>query len=562
MNKGLRSRLAQYGDEEFALFLRRGFLKGAGYTDEALNLPIVGVLSTASDFNPCHGTAARLAEAVSRGVRMAGALPFVFPTVSLHEAFTYPTSMLLRNLMAMDVEEMLKALPLDAVVMIGGCDKTIPAELMGAVSADVPSIVLPVGSMLAGHHEGTRLGACTDCRRLWAQHRAGTIADADLNRAHDQLMPTSGTCMVMGTAATMACIAETLGFTLPGAATAPAVSSERMRIAEASGKRAAEMAVSGAPTPRQLLTKTALRNAAVILQTTSGSTNALVHLAAIAGRAGLSFDLAEFDQIGRNVPVLVNLKPAGQFFVEDLHAGGGLPALWRRLSGKLDLSAPTVTGETLGDIVARWPAYTDDEVIRPLDRPVHPNEAIAILSGNLAPQGAAIKLAAATKALFTHQGPALVFDSLADLEARIDDPDLPVTADTVLVLRNAGPVGAPGMPEAGALPIPRKLGSRGVTDMVRISDARMSGTAFGTVVLHIAPEAAAGGPLALVRDGDLIRLDTPARKIELLVDDAELARRKAGWKAPEKPRRGYARLYVERVTQANQGCDFDFLACE
>jgi dihydroxy-acid dehydratase len=559
MKKGLRSRLAQYGDEEFALFLRRGFLKGAGFTDESLDLPIVGVLSTASDFNPCHGTAGRLAEAVSRGVRMAGALPFVFPTISLHEAFTYPTSMLLRNLMSMDVEEMLKALPLDSVVMIGGCDKTIPAELMGAVSADVPSIVLPVGSMLAGRHEGTRLGACTDCRRLWAQHRAGTIADNDLNRAHDQLMPTSGTCMVMGTAATMACIAETLGFTLPGAATAPAVSSDRMRIAEATGKRAAEMAVSGTPTPRQLLTKTALRNAAVILQTTSGSTNALVHLAAIAGRAGLQFDLAEFDNVGRDVPVLVNLKPAGQFFIEDFHAGGGVPALWRRLKDKLDLTAPTVNGETLGDIVARWPAYTDDEVIRPINKPIYPNEAIAVLTGNLAPQGAAIKLAAATPKLFKHQGPALVFNSLADLEERIDDPNLPVTADTVLVLRNAGPIGAPGMPEAGALPIPKKLGSKGVTDMVRISDARMSGTAFGTVVLHITPEASAGGPLALVRDGDIIKLDVTARRIELLVDEAELAKRRKEWKAPEKPKRGYTRLYVERVTQADKGCDFDFL---
>jgi dihydroxy-acid dehydratase len=562
MKKGLRSRLAQYGDEEFALFLRRGFLKGAGYTDESLDLPIVGVLSTASDFNPCHGTAAKLAEAVSRGVRMAGALPFVFPTVSLHEAFTYPTSMLLRNLMAMDVEEMLKALPLDSAVLIGGCDKTIPAELMGAVSADVPSIVLPVGSMLAGRHEGTRLGACTDCRRLWASFRAGKLDETNLNRAHDQLMPTSGTCMVMGTAATMACIAETLGFTLPGAATAPAVSSDRMRIAEATGKRAAEMAVSGTPTPRQLLTKAALRNAATVLQTTSGSTNALVHLAAIAGRAGLTFDLAEFDKIGRDVPVLVNLKPAGEFFVEDLHAGGGLPALWRRLGDKLDLSAATVNGETLGDVVARWPAYTDDDVIRPLHNPVHPSEAIAILSGNLAPQGAAIKLASATASLFKHEGPALVFDSLADLEARIDDPDLPVTPESVLVLRNAGPVGAPGMPEAGALPIPKKLGAKGITDMVRISDARMSGTAFGTVVLHIAPEAAAGGPLALVRDGDIIRLDAPARKIELMVDDAELARRRTGWKPPPKPKRGYTRLYVERVTQADKGCDFDFLAGE
>ena len=559
MKKGLRSRLAQYGDEEFALFLRRGFLKGAGFTDDALERPIVGVLSTASDFNPCHATAARLAEAVARGVRMAGALPFVFPTISLHEAFTFPTSMLLRNLMAMDVEEMLRALPLDAVVLIGGCDKTIPAELMGAVSANMPAIVLPVGSMLAGRHEGTRLGACTDCRRLWAAYRAGALDAQSLDRAHDQLMPTAGTCMVMGTASTMACLTETLGFTLPGAATAPAVSSDRTRLAEATGTRAAAMAVAGGPRPRDILSPAALRNASVVLQATSGSTNALVHLAAIAGRAGIAYDLAEFDRIGREVPVLVNLKPAGAYFIEDFHAGGGVPALWRRLRDKLDLSASTVSGETLAEIVARWPTYTDDEVIRPLDRPIFAREAIAILTGNLAPNGAAIKLASATANLTTHQGPALVFDSLEDLANRIDDPTLAVTPDHCLVLRNAGPIGAPGMPEAGALPIPKQLGSKGVTDMVRISDARMSGTAFGTVVLHVAPEAAAGGPLALVRDGDAIRLDAPARTLDLLVDDAELARRRTTWKAPQKPARGYTRLYVERVTQADKGCDFDFL---
>ena len=559
MKKGLRSRLAQYGDEEFALFLRRGFLKGAGFTDDALERPIVGVLSTASDFNPCHATAARLAEAVARGVRMAGALPFVFPTISLHEAFTFPTSMLLRNLMAMDVEEMLRALPLDAVVLIGGCDKTIPAELMGAVSANMPAIVLPVGSMLAGRHEGARLGACTDCRRLWAAYRAGALDAQSLDRAHDQLMPTAGTCMVMGTASTMACLTETLGFTLPGAATAPAVSSDRTRLAEATGTRAAAMAVAGGPRPRDILSPAALRNASVVLQATSGSTNALVHLAAIAGRAGIAYDLAEFDHIGREVPVLVNLKPAGAYFIEDFHAAGGVPALWRRLRDRLDLSASSVSGETLAEIVARWPTYTDDEVIRPLDRPIFAREAIAILTGNLAPNGAAIKLASATANLTTHQGPALVFDSLEDLANRIDDPTLAVTPDHCLVLRNAGPIGAPGMPEAGALPIPKQLGSKGVTDMVRISDARMSGTAFGTVVLHVAPEAAAGGPLALVRDGDAIRLDAPARTLDLLVDDAELARRRTTWKAPQKPARGYTRLYVERVTQADKGCDFDFL---
>jgi dihydroxy-acid dehydratase len=559
MKKGLRSRLAQYGDEEFALFLRRGFLKGSGLTDEALDRPIVGILSTASDFNPCHATAGRLAEAAARGVRLAGALPFVFPTISLHEAFSFPTSMLLRNLMAMDVEEMVRALPLDAVVLIGGCDKTIPAELMGAISADMPAIVLPVGSMLAGRYEGARLGACTDCRRLWAAYRAGTLAGADLDRAHDQLMPTAGTCMVMGTASTMACLAETLGFTLPGAASAPAVSSDRIRIAEATGKRAAEMAVSGGPLPSQIITRGALRNASVVLQAISGSTNALVHLAAIAGRAGIAYDLAELDRVGRTTPVLLNLKPAGNLFMEDFHSGGGLPALWRRLADHLDLSARLVNGETIGDVVARWPAWVDNEVIRPPDRPICPGEAIAILTGNLAPEGAAIKLAAATPRLCVHRGPALVFESLQDLAERIDDPALPVTPDHCLVLRNAGPIGAPGMPEAGALPIPKKLGSKGVTDMVRISDARMSGTAFGTVVLHVTPEASAGGPLALVRDGDIITLDSTRRRLDLAVDDAELARRRAAWTPPAKPARGYKRLYVERVTQADKGCDFDFL---
>jgi dihydroxy-acid dehydratase len=560
MKKGLRSRLTQYGDEEFALFLRRGFLKGAGFTDEALDLPIVGVLSTASDFNPCHKTAPQVAEAVARGVRMAGALPFVFPTVSLHEAFSFPTSMLLRNLMAMDVEEMIRALPLDAVVLIGGCDKTIPAELMGAISADMPAIVVNVGSMLAGRHEGARLGACTDCRRLWAAYRAGSLDQANLDRAHDQLMPTSGTCMVMGTASTMAVLADTLGFMLPGSSTAPAVSSDRARIAEATGRRAAEMAKAGGPRPSEILTKAALRNASVILQAISGSTNALVHLAAIAGRAGLRYDLAEFDAVGRSTPVLLDLKPAGQNFMEDFHAAGGLPALWRRLKDHLDLSARTVSGENIGEVIARWPAYVDDSLIRPLDGPLVKSEAIAILTGNLAPGGAAIKLASATPALFQHEGPAVVFDSLEDLEKRIDDPNLNVTPQSVMVLRNAGPIGAPGMPEAGALPIPKKLGATGVKDMVRISDARMSGTAFGTVVLHVSPEAAAGGPLALVRDGDTIRLDAKGRRLDVKVDDAELARRRAQWKPPQKPARGYLRLYTERVTQAEQGCDFDFLA--
>ncbi|HXY90608.1 MAG TPA: dihydroxy-acid dehydratase [Xanthobacteraceae bacterium] len=559
MKRGLRSRLVQYGDDEFSLFLRRGFLKSAGYDDEALTRPIVGVLSTASDFNPCHGTAPKLAEAVRAGVLAAGGLPFVFPTISLQESFAFPTSMLWRNLMAMDVEAMLGALPMDAVVLIGGCDKTIPAELMGALSADIPAIVLPVGPMLAGRHEGARLGACTDCRQLWAEFRGGRLSETDLDRAHDQLMPTSGTCMVMGTATTMATLAETLGFTLAGAATAPAVSAERMRMATATGRRAAEMAKAGGPRPSELLTAAALNNASIVLQAISGSTNALVHLAAIAGRAGLGFDLAALDAIGRETPVLVNLKPAGEFFAEDFHAAGGVPALLRRLKDRLDLGARTVAGETLGDVVSRAPAYVDEDVIRPLNRPVVASEAIAILSGNLAPAGAAIKLSAASPALVSHEGPALVFDSLAELARKIDDPALAVTPAHCLVLRNAGPVGAPGMPEAGALPIPKKLAAQGVKDMVRISDARMSGTAFGTVVLHVAPEAAAGGPLALVADGDRIRLDVGRRRLDLLVEESELAARRKRWSPPKKPARGYERLYVDHVSQANLGCDFDFL---
>jgi len=559
MKRGLRSRLVQYGDDDFSLFLRRGFLKSAGYDDDALSRPIVGVLSTASDFNPCHGTAPKLAEAVKQGALSAGALPFVFPTISLQESFAFPTSMLFRNLMAMDVEAMLGALPMDAVVLIGGCDKTIPAELMGAVSADIPAILLPVGPMLAGRHEGGRLGACTDCRRLWAEFRGGRLSEADLNRAHDQLMPTAGTCMVMGTATTMATLAETLGFTLPGAATAPAVSAERLRIAAATGRRAAEMAKAGGPLPSELLTKASLQNAATVLQAISGSTNALVHLAAIGGRAGIGFDLAALDAIGRETPVLVNLKPAGSYFAEDFHAAGGVPALWRRLKDRLDLSTKTVSGASVGEIISRAPEYIDEEVIRPLNRPVVASEAIAILSGNLAPSGAVIKLSAASANLVNHEGPAIVFDSLQDLAERIDSPALSATPEHCMVLRNAGPIGAPGMPEAGALPIPKPLAAKGVKDMVRVSDARMSGTAFGTVVLHVTPEAAAGGPLALVKDGDRIRLDAKKRRLDLLVDDEELASRRKRWSPPKKPARGYERLYVDHVSQADTGCDFDFL---
>jgi dihydroxy-acid dehydratase len=557
-SRGLSGRLTRYGDDRFARFLREAFLEAAGLTPAAFDRPVVGIASTESDFNPCHATAPQLIAAIRRGVTMAGGTPFTFPTISIHESFAYPSSLLLRNLLAMDTEEMLRALPLDAVVLVGGCDKTLPAQIMGAVSAEVPALVAPVGPMLAGHDEGERLGACTDCRRLWAAKRAGDIDDARLARARGRLMPTHGTCMVMGTASTMACLAEALGFVLPGGSTIPAVQSERLRFGEETGRRAVAMAQAGAPPSSSLVTSASLRNAGVVLQALGGSTNALIHLAAIAGRAGLPFDLSEVDRIGRSTPVLVDLKPIGRLFMEDFHHAGGLPALMRRLSAELDLSAVMADGLPLSDLLRWWPAWTDERVIRAMDDPVAPGEALACLRGSLAPAGAVLKRAAASVPLLQHEGPALVFEGLEDLAARIDDDDLPVTPDHVLVLRGAGPIGA-GMPEAGSIPIPTKLARAGVKDMVRISDARMSGTAYGTVILHVSPESAAGGPLALIRDGDRIRLDTAGRRVDLLVDESELARRRALLPPPRLPSRGYARLHAEHVLQADRGCDFDFL---
>ncbi|MCI0433629.1 MAG: dihydroxy-acid dehydratase [Gemmatimonadetes bacterium] len=578
-SRGLSRRLTQYGDERFARFLRIAFLKASGLTAEALDRPIVGIASTGSDFNPCHATAPALIDAIRRGIMMAGGLAFTFPTISLHESFAYPSSMLLRNLLAMDTEEMLSALPLDAVVLVGGCDKTLPAQMMGALSADVPALIAPVGPMLAGHDRGRRLGACTDCRRLWTEFRAGALDERDIERAQDQLMPTHGTCMVMGTASTMACIAETLGFVLPGGSTIPAVHSERLRFAEMTGRRAVQIAASGIAQPavdsspsdslrsggthtRTRVTAGALRNAIVVLQAIGGSTNALIHLAAIAGRAGLTFDLDQVDRIGRETPVLLDLQPIGAGFMEDFHQAGGLPALMRRIASRLDLTVQTASGASLDAVLAAWPEWVDARVIRSPEDPVAPGEALAVLRGSLAPHGAVLKRAAATSSLLQHDAPALVFDGLEDLAARMDRPDLPVTPEHVLVLRGAGPIGGPGMPEAGSIPIPAKLARAGVRDMVRISDARMSGTAYGTVILHVAPEAAAGGPLALVQDGDRIRLDFAARRLDLLVDADEQARRRARLRPAPLPARGYARLFAEHVLQADRGCDFDFLVAE
>ncbi len=560
--KGLRSRLTSYGDEGFALYLRGAFLKSAGYDDSALDRPIVGIASTASDFNPCHATVPKLVEAVSRGVRDAGAIPFVFSTISLHESFIHPSTMILRNLMSMDTEEMLGRQPVDSVVLIGGCDKTVPAQIMGAISADVPAVMLVVGPTVTGRFEKERLGACSDCRRLWAAHRAGEIDDQQLADSHGRLVSSHGTCTIMGTASTMAAMAETLGLMLTGGTSIPAVHSERLRHAEAAGRRAAEMAIAGSPRPTEIVTAASLRNAAVVLQALGGSTNCIIHLSAIAGRLGIPLDLEEVDRIGRDTPVLIDVKPVGKNYMEDFHGAGGLPALMKRLGDRLDLGAATVMGCTLGEALAKVPNWVDDKIIRPLSDPIEKGEALCIVRGTLAPDGAVIKRAAASADLMRHRGPAMVFESIADLMARIDDPDLAVTKDHVLVLRNAGPVGAPGMPEAGGIPIPRKLARAGVKDMIRISDARMSGTASGSIILHVSPEAAVGGPLALVRDGDPIELDVSERRLDLLVDEAELARRRAAWTAPPRARRGYEKLYVDHVMQADKGCDFDFLQAE
>ena len=559
---GMRQGLATYGDAGFSLFLRKAFLKAGGYTDDALDRPIVGITNTFSDYNPCHGNVPDLIEAVKRGVMLAGAMPMVFPTVSIHESFSHPTSMFLRNLMAMDTEEMVRAQPMDSVVLIGGCDKTLPAQLMAAASVDRPAVVLPVGPMLVGHFKGEVLGACTDCRRLWGQFRAGTFSQEDIDKVSERLAPTKGTCMVMGTASTMGCIVETLGMGLPGSGSIPATHSDRLRVAEATGKLAAEMAVKQGPKPSEIMTRAAIRNALTVLQAIGGSTNALVHLTAVARRLGIEIELEEFDAIGRKVPVLVDLKPSGDHYMEHFHWAGGNSRLMREISTHLDGKCRTVAGKTIKQVIEDAEIVPNQTVIRTPKNPIKATGGMAVLRGNLAPRGAVIKHAAATPALLTHTGRAVVFDSLEDLAARGDDPTLDVKADDILVLRNAGPKGAPGMPEAGSFPIPMKLARAGVKDMIRISDARMSGTAFGTIVLHVAPESAVGGPLALVKTGDRITLDVPKRRLELLVSNQELAARRKAWKAPPPhpgSDRGYTGLFHSSVLQADEGVDFDFL---
>jgi dihydroxy-acid dehydratase len=556
---GLEHGLTNYGDRDFSLYLRRSFAQSMGYSREFLAKPVVGIAYTPSGFNNCHRHFPELLEAVRRGVLAAGALPIDFPTISLGEVFLSPTSLKYRNLMSIDTEEMIRAQPMDAVVLMGGCDKTVPAQLMGAISAGRPAIMLVAGPMMTGRHRGERLGACTDCRRFWARYRAGEVREQEISEVEGQLAVTAGTCAVMGTASTMACIAEALGLILPGTAAIPAVHADRLRAAEATGAAAVALIGSGR-TPDRMVDAKSVENALRALLALGGSTNAMIHLTAIAGRAGVKVSLEQLNRLSDSTPVLVNLKPVGNGYMEDFLAAGGMGALLRELKPLLHLDCMTVTGETLGERLASDAAYVDRSIIAQRDTPFEPQGGLIALFGNLAPKGAILKRSAADAKLFEHEGRAVVFSSLADLAARIDDPALEVTPQDVLVLQNAGPHAGECMPEAGYLPIPKKLAQRGVKDMIRISDARMSGTAFGTIVLHVTPDAASGGPLGLVRSGDRIRLSVKERRVDLLVEAGELKARAAAVKpAQTQPERGYAKLYAQEILGADEGCDFAFL---
>jgi L-arabonate dehydrase len=549
-----------FGRQDLDGFAHRSWLKTEGFSDLVFDgRPVIGIGNSWSELTNCNAHLRQVAEAVKRGVWSAGGFPLEFPTISLGEVLMKPTTMLFRNLMAMDVEECVRAYPLDAVVLLSGCDKTTPAMLMGAASADVPTIMVTGGPMLRGVWRQEELGSGTDLWRLWAEKRAGRLSDEELCEAESCMSRSAGHCMVMGTASTMASMVEAMGMTLPGNAAIPAPDSRRLALAELSGRRAVEMARAGGPKPSEILTAAAFDNAIRTDMAIGGSTNAIIHLVAIAGRAGVPLPLTRFDELSRTTPFLVNVRPSGKYLMEDFFYAGGLPAVLRQLLPLLHGDAPTVNGRSLADNVRDAACYNED-VIRPLAMPIAREGGTVILRGNLCPDGAVLKQSAASPHLLTHRGRAVVFEDHADLHRRIDDPALTIDETSVLVLKQVGPKGAPGMPEWGAAPIPTRLLRQGVKDMVRISDARMSGTSYGTVVLHVAPESAVGGPLALVRDGDEIELDVPSRSLTLRVSDEELARRRAAWR-PRAPHftRGYGRMFLDHVLQANEGCDFDFL---
>ncbi|WP_030899665.1 L-arabinonate dehydratase [Streptomyces sp. NRRL F-5126] len=549
-----------YGTEGLRSFSHRARTRQLGYLpEEHLGKPVIAILNTWSDINPCHMHLRERAEAVKRGVWQAGGFPLEFPVATLSETFQKPTPMLYRNLLAMETEELLRSYPVDGAVLMGGCDKTTPALLMGAASVDLPAVFVPAGPMLRGHWRGETLGSGTDMWKYWDDRRAGLIGDRELGELECGLARSPGTCMTMGTASTMTAAAEALGLTIPGASSIPAVDSGHHRMAAAAGRRVVDLVWQDQRLSR-FLTRGSFENAVTTVIALGGSTNAVIHLIAMAGRSGVRLTLDDFDAIARSTPVLANVRPGGAYLMEDFHYAGGLPGLLGRLGDRLDLDRPTVTHATLREQLDGALVH-DDDVIRPPDNALAAEGGIAVLRGNLAPDGAVVKHIAAEPHLLKHTGPAVVFDDYRQMQKTIDDPSLGVTADSVLVLRGAGPLGGPGMPEYGMLPIPKYLLEQGVRDMVRISDARMSGTSYGACVLHVAPESYVGGPLALVRTGDLVTLDVQARTLRLEVDDEELADRRAAWQAPG-PRygRGYGALYQEQITQADAGCDFAFLS--
>lgn len=552
-------KLTSYGDPGFSRFIRQAFNRHLGFDPEDFEKPVIGICNTRSEINRCHSHIGPLIEAIKKGVLMAGGIPLEFPTISLGEINTSPTTMLYRNLAAIDTEEMIRAQPIDGVVLIGGCDKVTPSQLMGAASADIPSILITGGPMNNGEYKGRTLGACSDCRFFWQEYRGGSVSDEEIEEINAALAPTAGHCMVMGSASTMAVCAEAMGMMLPGGAAIPATDNRRLKHGVDTGKKIVEL-VEKNITPSQIITQNSLENAIRALMAVGGSTNAVIHLIAIAGRLGINLPLDLFDELSRTTPLIANLRPAGQYQMEDFFKAGGTPAVLKELQSLLHLDELTVTGTSMGENL-QGISISDvyRHIISPFDKPLHKEGGIAVLRGNLAPNGAVIKPKAASPSLLKHRGRAVVFESALDMEQRIDDPELDITADDILLLKNAGPVGAPGMPEAGMLPIPQKLLKQGVRDMVRISDARMSGTAFGTVILHAAPEAAVGGPIALARTGDIIELDVEKRKLELMVPEEELEKRKLEWTAPVLAERGYTRLFQQHVLQADKGCDFDFL---
>ena len=552
---------ASYGDEAFSEFLKMAFRRHLGHDEEDYEKPVIGISNTFSEVNRCHSHVQPMVEAIKQGIIMEGGTPLEFPIMSVGEMFTSPTTMLYRNLVAMDTEEMITAQPIDGTVLIGGCDKMAPAQLMGAASADKPAILFSGGPMTNGEYKGKTLGACSDCRYYWQEYKAGTVDENEIKEINKQLAPTAGHCMVMGSASTIAACSEALGMMLPGGAAAPATFNERMHMARETGREIVRL-VKKDIKPSDIMTKEAFENAIRTLMAIGGSTNSVIHLTAMARRLNIKLDLDQFEKISEETPFIANMRPAGKYQMEDLYHAGGIPAVLKELEPLLNKDELTVTGKTMKENLASVEieeVYRD--IVKPLDDPLHPDGGIAVLKGNLSPNGSIIKpKAVIDKTLLKHKGKAVVFTSLEDMEARVNDPDLDVTKDSVLVLQNAGPVGAPGMPEAGMIPIPEKLLKQGVRDMVRLSDCRMSGTAFGTVILHVAPEAAIGGPIGLIKDGDNIELDVENRILNLEISEEELEKRKQNWKAPVfEDNRGYKWLYRQHVLQADEGCDFDFM---